>query len=390
MDEVAQGAVWSDLSHPIRDAAGTPLTAGAGSIVVTLFDAANVSQASGVTATHVSGGRYRLSKTLAADAAVGAWGGLLTYNDGANPVRTQSIDFEVITAARADPAAAIQPGITDLDDDIAAVASAQTAMQADVDAIATGVDAANATLATLDLGPITATLADLTEAVANLQATLDNDPDIAALIAAVGDVEVALAAVDADVDALQTTLDGLEDDLAAVVALEDEIEALSVAIAALPQVEPAAVADAVVARSVEGMTGATVGGKLARIAAPPAANFVARGLATTTGKIDIFTQPPRVSVSTASSDNWGFDFSDALAEGETITGVATALTRTKPLPHEDVLDFVTTTDFDAMSVLVGWTGQVLTEDQEYRLEIMATTSMPGTVVNRLLMIECIA
>jgi hypothetical protein len=212
MDVVAQGAVWSGLSDPILDAAGAPITGGAGSMTVTLFDAANASQATGISVLHVSAGRYRLTKTLPGNAALGAWGGLLTYNDGTNPVRTQAIDFEVVTAAQADPATALQSNFSTLgsaiatvDDAVDGIATDQAAMQIDVDALLAGVAAANTTLATLDLGPITTTLNDLTAAVANLQTTLDNDPDIAALIAAVGDVEVAVAALNTDIDTMQTT-----------------------------------------------------------------------------------------------------------------------------------------------------------------------------------------
>lgn len=107
MPDVAQGAVWSDLSDPITDASGAAITAGAAAITATLYDSANVNQGTGIAVAHVTGGRYRLTKTLAANAALGTWGGVLTYNDGVNPVQTQSIDFAVVTAAQADPAGSI-------------------------------------------------------------------------------------------------------------------------------------------------------------------------------------------------------------------------------------------------------------------------------------------
>lgn len=107
MDVVAQGTLWSDVSDPIRDGSGVAITTGAASIAVTLFDAANVSQSTGITVAHVSAGRYRVSKTLSAGAALGHWTGVLTYSNGSLPSWTQTIDFEVVTAQQADPAASL-------------------------------------------------------------------------------------------------------------------------------------------------------------------------------------------------------------------------------------------------------------------------------------------
>lgn len=107
METVAQGATYSDLTAPILDASGTAITDGANDITVTLLDANDDDQSTGITIAHSSGGRYRITKTLSGSAVTGAWGGTVVYDDGVNPVRTQTIDFTVITSAQADPAGAL-------------------------------------------------------------------------------------------------------------------------------------------------------------------------------------------------------------------------------------------------------------------------------------------
>jgi hypothetical protein len=107
METVAQGATYSDLTAPILDASGAPVTDGAGDITVVLLDANDDDQSSGITIAHSSGGRYRITKTLSGSAVTGAWGGTVVYDDEAGLVRRQTIDFTVVTAAQADPAGAL-------------------------------------------------------------------------------------------------------------------------------------------------------------------------------------------------------------------------------------------------------------------------------------------
>lgn len=96
-DVVEQGAVWSDLTEPVLDLEGDPITTAIqADFAVVLLDSADIDRSSGVTVVHSTGGRYRLEKTIAADAATGSWGGTVTYDDGSLLTWEQSIDFSVV------------------------------------------------------------------------------------------------------------------------------------------------------------------------------------------------------------------------------------------------------------------------------------------------------
>lgn len=100
-DAAGQGTTWSDLTAPILDATGAPVTAPTG-IAVVLYDALDADASAGVTWSHCGNGVWRVKKPLAANAPLGAWGGVLTYTAG-TLVRRQRIAFSVVTPAQAGP-----------------------------------------------------------------------------------------------------------------------------------------------------------------------------------------------------------------------------------------------------------------------------------------------
>lgn len=103
----------------------------------------------------------------------------------------------------------------------------------------------------------------------------------------------------------------------------------------------------------------------------------------------LFTNPPRVAVTTKMIDTWSIDFANSLNPGEAIDSVAALLVQIDPGPEAEVADFVTDTDVDGTNAVLGWTGNVLTEGATFRLEITATLDT-GATVDRLMFVECIA
>ena len=111
METVAQSATWSDVTAPITNASGATVTNGlTGTPTVTLTtlrDSAAVDRRTGASLSYDGDGGYRVTKPIPADGALGAWWGVVTYNDGAGFVRTYAFGFAVRTAAQFDPVAAL-------------------------------------------------------------------------------------------------------------------------------------------------------------------------------------------------------------------------------------------------------------------------------------------
>lgn len=110
MDTVAQGATYSDVVI-IKDVSGVLVTnglAGTPSVTLTtLRDALGVDRRTGASLSYDGDGGYRLSKPIPSDGALGSWWGVVTYNDNAGFFRTFPFAFTVVTAAQANPVAAI-------------------------------------------------------------------------------------------------------------------------------------------------------------------------------------------------------------------------------------------------------------------------------------------
>jgi hypothetical protein len=103
----------------------------------------------------------------------------------------------------------------------------------------------------------------------------------------------------------------------------------------------------------------------------------------------LYTDPPRVAVTTKMLDTWAIDFANSLNPGEAIDSVAATLVRLQPAPDAAVADFVTDTAVDGTDAVIGWTGEVLESGGLYRLEVTATLTT-GATVDRLLFVECAA
>jgi len=101
----------------------------------------------------------------------------------------------------------------------------------------------------------------------------------------------------------------------------------------------------------------------------------------------LYTNPPRIAVTTASVDRLAIDMTNSIRPGEVMDSVAASLVRVDPEPETAVADFVTATEIDSPDILIDFDGGVLVQQQVYRLEVLVTMNT-GTVVPRLTYFEC--
>ena len=102
------------------------------------------------------------------------------------------------------------------------------------------------------------------------------------------------------------------------------------------------------------------------------------------------TIPASRDVTTDSVDAWAVDFTNAIQEGESITaGAATLVTAMPPDDGAEVAGFVVDATVSGATVVVEWSGSVLTKHSVYRLETRATLNT-GAVIELLTTVRCIA
>lgn len=111
---IAQGAVFTDTTEPIRTSAGVLVADGlsAGPPTITLaelVDSADVDQSAGAALTYAGRGKYRVTKTIPGGALVGNWRATISYLEtGFTVPRDYTLSFQVVTSQQADPMASVR------------------------------------------------------------------------------------------------------------------------------------------------------------------------------------------------------------------------------------------------------------------------------------------